>query len=199
MAKSFKQPLLIGLLALAPLFTACERSADISGVTELPVPTVAAARQKTARVVTRQTVSTSGVVYSQWISGGKSTTLTIGKYELFVPKGAVKKPTLFRMQVLSGDVIGVSLNAWDNSFQPVTQFQAPLRLTLPYDDADFSQFENPSKLLLANIVSDTDTSILELVSPSIDPIHQTITGNITHFSIWSLAVSLSKELSPGID
>jgi hypothetical protein len=198
MAKSFKQPLLIGLLALVPLVTACERSADISGVTEAPVAAMAA-RQKTARVVTRQSVSTSGVVYSQWISGGKSTTLTVGKYELFVPKGAVKKPTLFRMQVLSGDVIGVSLNAWDNNLQPVTQFQAPLRLTLPYDDADFSQFDSPSRLLLANIVSDSDTSILELVAPSVDPINQTITGNITHFSIWSLAVSLSKELSPGID
>jgi hypothetical protein len=198
MAKSFKQPLLIGLLALSPLFTACERAADISGLTEAATPTVAT-KPRIARVVTRQTVATAGTVYSEWISGGKSTTLTIGKYELFVPKGAVKKPTLFRMQVLAGSVIGVSLQAWDNSWQPVTQFQAPLRLTLPYEEASAFDIQQPERLLLANIISDTDTSILEIVSPSINPIEQTITGNITHFSIWSLALSVTKELSPGID
>jgi hypothetical protein len=198
MAKSFKQPLLIALLALAPFVGACERSADISGVTETPVQ-VAATKPKAARVLKRSTTPVSGVVYSEWISAGKTTTITVGKYSLFIPKGAVKKPTLFRMEVLTGDVVGVSLLAWDNSGQPVTQFQAPLRLTLPYDEIADADIQNPDRLLLANIVSDTDTSILEVVSPSVDPINETITGNITHFSIWSLAISLSKELSPGID
>jgi hypothetical protein len=198
MAKSFKQPLLIGLLALAPFFAACERSADISGVTETPVQTVAS-KPKPARVLTRSVTASSGTVYSEWISAGKTTTLTVGKYSLFIPKGAVKKPTLFRMQVLTGSVVGVSLQAWDNGWQPVTQFQAPLRLTLPYDEVDAGQIQNPDRLLIANIVSDTDTSILEVISPAIDPINQTITGSITHFSVWSLAISLTKELSPGID
>ena len=198
MAKSFKQPLLIGLLALAPFFTACERAAEISGVTEAPVMT-SSARPKPARVLKRQGTATSGTVYSEWISSGKSTTLTIGKYSLFIPKGAVKKPTLFRMQVLTGEVIGVSLHAWDNSWQPVTQFQVPLRLTLPYDEVSATDIDSTDRLLIANIVSDVDTSILEVVNPSVNPIEQTITGNITHFSIWSLAISLSKELSPGID
>jgi hypothetical protein len=197
MAKSFKQPLLIGLLALVPFFTACERATDISGVTEAAAPTVAT-KPRPAKVLTREGVNLGGVVYSEWITAGKSTTLTIGKYELVIPKGAVKKPTIFRMTVLTGSVIGVSLQAWDNSFEPVTQFQAPLRLTLPYDEAPETEVQHPDRLLLANIVSDTDTSILELVAPSIDPINKTITGNITHFSIWSLALSL-KELSPGID
>ena len=198
MAKSFKQSLLIGLIALAPFSTACERSADISGVTETPVFT-AAARPKPARVLKRQGTATSGTVYSEWISSGKSTTISVGKYSLFIPKGAVKKPTLFRMQVLTGDVVGVSLLAWDNSWQPVTTFQVPLRLTLPYDEVSAADIGSTDRLLIANIVSDVDTSILEVVNPSINPTDQTITGNITHFSIWSLAISLSKELSPGID
>lgn len=197
MAKSFKQPLLIALLALVPVFTACERAADISGLTE--GPTVAAKPAKGVKVLTRQGVATGGTVYSEWISKGKSATLTIGKYQIFIPKGAVRKPTIFRMTVLTDSVIGVSLQAWDNSFQPVTQFQVPLRLTLPYDEASDTELQHPDRLLLANIVSNTDTSILELVAPSIDPVNRTITGNITHFSIWSLALSLSKELSPGID
>lgn len=197
MAKSFKQPLLIALLALTPFFTACERAADISGITE--APTVAARPSKGVRVLTRQGMTVGGTVYSEWITGGKATTLTIGKYSIFIPKGAVKKPTIFRMSVLTDSVIGVSLNAWDNNLQPVTQFRVPLRLTLPYDEAPDTELQHPDRLLIANIVSSTNTSILELVAPSVDPINQTITGNITHFSVWSLALSLTKELSPGID
>ena len=197
MAKSFKQPLLIGLLALTPLFAACERAADISGVTEAPV--AAAAKPKAAKVVKRAHQAVGGHLVSDWVTAGKTTTLKLGKYELFIPKGAVKKPTTFRMTVLTGSVIGVSLEAFDNHGEPVTQFRVPLHLTLPYDEGDITDLENPGKLVLANIVSADDETILDLTNASADTVTKTVKGNITHFSIWSLARVLTKELSPGID
>ena len=194
MAKSYQRSLLIGLITLAPLFGACEQ-ADISGVTESEVSAPeAAAKPKFVKLLLRQSAASGGAVAVDWVTAGKTTTLKVGKYELFVPRGAVQKPTTFRMTVLSGSVIGVSLEAWDNQGNRITEFRSPLRLTLPYDEAHIYN-TNDCKLLLANIVSETDHTILDVVNVGVDTSAQTITGNITHFSIWSLA----KELSPGID
>jgi hypothetical protein len=198
MAKSYQRTLLLGLIMLAPLYAGCERAADIAGVTEAPAQTLTL-KSRHNKVLKRTSVGTSGTVVSDWTNHGKPLTLEIGKYKLWVPKGAVKNPTIFRMTVLTGSVVGVSLEAFDNQGDPVTQFQTPLRLTLPYDEADEAEIDNPSHLLLANIVSESDPTILEIVNPAVNQKHKTITGSITHFSVWSLAIQLSKELSPGID
>ncbi|HEX6066990.1 MAG TPA: hypothetical protein VFZ04_22295, partial [Longimicrobiales bacterium] len=192
-AKSYQRTLLVGLLTLAPLFGACEQ-ADISGVTELP-SIATAPKVKSAAIVSRVTHATSGTVLSDWLTNGKAATLQIGKYKLEIPRGAVKKPTIFVMTVLDGDMIGVRLLAFDKDWNRVTEFPVPLRLTLPYDEADQSDIGNPGKLLFANVASEIDTTILELLSTQLDRDNQTITGNLFHFSVWSLA----KELSPAID
>lgn len=196
MAKSYQRTLLVGLLTLAPLFGACEQ-ADISGVTDAAAPAVAL-KSKQVKVITRAWSALPGTVTSDWVTAGKATALKLGKYTLWVPKGAVQKPTMFRMTVLGGPVIGVALEAVDNKGEAVTHFQVPLRLTLPYDEADLI-LRNPSDLLLANIASEADQTILEVVNVNVNQKEQTITGNITHFSVWSLAIDSSKELSPGID
>ena len=193
MAKSYQRTLLVGLLTLAPLFGACEH-ADISGVTESSAPTFAA-KTKNARIVSRVAHTTSGTVVSEWLTNGKDATLQLGKYKLYVPRGAVKKPTIFVMTVLNGEMIGVSLLAFDKDWNRVTEFRTPLILTLPYDEADQTEIGNGNKLKIANVVSEIDTTILELVNVSRDEANQTITGNLFHFSVWSLA----KELSPAID
>jgi hypothetical protein len=197
MAKSYQRTLLFGLLMLAPLFTACEQSTDISGVTELSAPAAptSAAKPKMAKIVSRVVHTTSGTAISDWMTNGKSATLQIGKYTLEIPRGAVKKPTLFVMTVLDGDMIGVSLRAFDKDFKPVTEFRVPLRLTLPYDEADQAEIGSGNKLKIANVTSEIDPTILELVNITRNAEDQTITGNLLHFSVWSLA----KELSPGID
>ena len=197
MAKSYQRTLLIALLTLAPMFGACEQ-VDISGITE-PAATTVAAKPKVAKLLERVTANSGATVATDWTTAGKSITLTIGKYQLWVPKGAVQTPTTFQMTVLDGPVIGVSLKAWDNQGNPVTHFQVPLRLTLPYDEADLTLITDPTRLLLANIVSETDPTILEVVNPAVNQRDLTITGAITHFSVWSLALEMSKELSPGID
>jgi hypothetical protein len=198
MAKSYQRSLLIGLITLAPLFGACEQ-ADISGVTEQPTASVAYKGGKQAKVLKKKARSPKTTVDSDVATHGKGLELKIGKFELWVPKGAVRTPTTFRMTIVEGDLVGVSLEAWDNQGNPVTQFQVPLRLTLPYDEIDPNEIRNPSDLRLANIVSATDETILELVHVSVDKKSKTITGNIMHFSVWSVALELSKELSPGID
>lgn len=193
MAKSYQRTLLVGLLTLAPLFGACEQ-ADINGVTEPVTPSVAA-KPKTAKVVSRVVHTTSGTVVSEWVTNGKDATLQLGKYRLYVPRGAVRKPTLFVMTILDGQMIGVSLTAFDKDWNPVTEFRAPVMLTLPYDEADQSEVGDGNKLKIANVVSETDRTILELVNVTRDEAAKTITGNLFHFSVWSLA----KELSPAID
>lgn len=194
MAKSYQRTLLIGLLTLAPVFGACEQ-ADISGITEPAAAPAYVPPVRTATIVSRVVHNTSGTVVSDWLTNGKSATLQLGKYTLEIPRGAVKKPTLFVMTVLDGNMIGVRLLAFDRDMNPVTQFAMPLQLTLPYDEADQTEITSTNKLLIANVVSEIDTRILELVNPQVNRSALTITGNISHFSVWSLA----KELSPAID
>ena len=193
MAKSYQRTLLVGLLALAPFFGACEQ-VDISGVTE-PATQSVSAKPRSARVISRVVHTTSGTVVSEWLTNGKDATLQLGKYKLYVPRGAVKKPTMFVMTVLDGDMIGVRLLASDKDGNKVTEFRMPLVLTLPYDEADQGEVGNGSRLKIANVVSETDQTILELVNVVRDDAAQTITGNLLHFSVWSLA----KEISPAID
>lgn len=193
MAKSYQRTLLIALITLAPLFGACEQ-VDISGVTEPAAQTVAA-KPKTAVVLSRVVHTTSGTVVSDWVTNGKDATLQLGKYRLYIPRGAVRKPTLFVMTVLDGDMIGVRLQAFDKDWNKITDFGTPLVLTLPYDEADQAQIEDGGKLKIANVASEFDETILELVNVIRNESNQTITGNLPHFSVWSLA----KELSPAID
>ncbi|HET9439219.1 MAG TPA: hypothetical protein VFO52_03565 [Longimicrobiales bacterium] len=194
MAKSYKRTLLTVLFALVPLFAGCDSARDISGVTEPVTPTVAA-KPKLAKVLTRVINGTTGIAVSDYVTNGKTALLQVGKYQLFVPRGAVKKPTKFVMVVLDNEMIGVRLYAFDKDWQRVTQFHVPVRLTLPYDEADQTQVSGTGKLRIANVVSDTDNTILELVGVEVDTDNQTVTGSLSHFSVWSLA----KELSMGID
>jgi hypothetical protein len=125
--------------------------------------------------------------------------LKIGKYELRVPKDAVSQNTLFRMKIIDGPVAGVSLEAWDSRGNPVTKFKHDLELTLPYEDIEDFEITDPSNLLVVNIAGVNDETILEVVNTRVDKKDQTVTGRIAHFSVWCIAIELSKELSPGID
>lgn len=195
MGKSYQRTLLLSLLLPATVLTGCEQYQDITSVTEpAAYEQAAVAKPKSAKVLTRHADNSGGTVTTEWVTSGQRATLKLGKYELFVPKGAVQTPTTFRMTVLRGPVIGVSLEAFDNQGNPVREFRTPLRLTLPYDEAHVYNIED-CKLYLANVVSESDLTILEVVNVSVDQKRQTVTGNITHFSLWTLA----KELSPGID
>jgi hypothetical protein len=200
MAQSHKRSLLIALVALAPAFTACEQVDEISSVAETTRPAqpinAVNAKPKFATLVWRD--STSSVpkrVAYVWVDGPKKAArLQIGKYALDIPRGAVSQPTVFRMQVVDDGFITAELDAyvWNNGWQQVHTFNQPLKLTLPYDEAASDIVADPTKLLIANTLN---AEILELVNTSVDWRHLTVTGEITHFSMWALA----KEISMGID
>lgn len=201
MAKPYQRTLLVALLSLAPVFAGCDSAVDLSGVPEpaAAIPTVAF-HPKEVTVVTRVFPGTTGVAISDYVTKGKSATLTIGKYQLVVPRGAVQKPTRFAMVVLENDMIGVKLYAFDKDWNEVRQFEKPVQLTLPYDEADETLLRDKhNKLFIANVVSENDATILEMVSARVDESTKTVTGDLYHFSVWSLAIQLSKEFSPGID
>lgn len=191
MTRTYKRWLLTALIALAPVFTACERAEDINSLENVDVqyngsPTSSAANNREARLIARTTTSaTSGTVYA-WVSPGMPATLKAGDYTLFVPKGAIHKMTLFRMEVMSGNYIGVKLNAYTVDGGPVTQFKTLLRLTLPYSEAAAEDVADPSKLLIANVSEDGLNSILELVNAAPNQTARTITGSISHFSDYIL-------------
>ncbi|HEY0671442.1 MAG TPA: hypothetical protein VGD27_04195 [Longimicrobiales bacterium] len=198
MARSYQRMLFRALLVLTPIFTACERAADINGITADPMPATVAFKSAEVRVVTRVVGGTTGYAISDYVTRNKTATLQVGKYQLYVPRGAVKKPTRFMMVVLDSAFIGVRLYAFDKEWKPVTHFHVPVELTLPYDEASADEIR-AGELRIANVVSETDPTILELVSAEVDADSQTVTGSLYHFSVWTLALQLTKELSPGID
>ncbi|HET9440525.1 MAG TPA: hypothetical protein VFO52_10155 [Longimicrobiales bacterium] len=199
MTKSYQRMLFCALLALTPLFSACERADDVSSVTVDPMQATIAFKPGEVRVVSRSTQGGGGYAVSDFVGRNNTATLEVGKYRLQVPRGAVKKPTRFMMVVLENDIIGVRLYAWDRDWQPVRTFSTPLALTLPYDEADEAEIVAGAKLRIANLVSESDPTVLELVAAEPDRINKTVTGRLSHFSVWSLVIQFTKELSPGID
>ena len=192
--QSRRRTLFVALLALAPMFAACERVDQISGI-EMTDVTATARRTKTAQVVTAD-VTASGIAIGS-ASYNKGVTLSIGQYRLVVPKRAVPRKTVFVMTVTPGNAVAVSLKAYRDG-AAVTTFDKELFLTLPYsevvDPAVMGEDEE-TKLVVANISEDGSHSVLEIVNTGIDDEAKTVTGKITHFSIWAIA----KEIIVGID
>lgn len=97
--------------------------------------------------------------------------LRLGDHFLFVPRGAVQRPTTFRMET-SGEGFGVELTAWDKD-GPVTSFAKGLTLTLSYSDLD----KDSAKLVrLEEDGSETDITVWDNTSA------KRVWGVTDHFS-----------------
>jgi len=194
MNQSRNRMLLAALLLLAPAFTACERADQISGI-ETTNFAAAPKRNRVASVVNAE-VTASGIAIG-WASYNKGATLSVGQYSLVVPKRAVLAKTMFVMSVTPGSVVAVSLKAYQNGVE-VKTFVKELSLTLPYseviDPTVFGEDED-TKLVLANISEDGSYSVLEIVNAEKNDEAKTVTGRISHFSLWAVA----KEIIVGID
>jgi hypothetical protein len=197
MFQSGKRTLLAALILLAPMFTACEQVDQISGIDTTDV--TVAAKRKFAKVV-EGNVTASGWD-ADFATQGKGVTLQVGQYKLVVPKGAVGKKTYFMMVVSPGTAVTVSLNAYDaGTWQEVKTFRRELLITLPYSEIDSSVIDNESKLLVANVSEDGSNSVLEIADTNVDNNAKTVTGKISHFSIWAIAREIfAKEIIVGID
>jgi hypothetical protein len=194
MIQSRNRMLLVGLMLLAPVFTACERADQISGIEATDV-TATAKRDKVAAVVNAD-VTASGIAIG-WASYNKGATLSVGQYRLVVPRRAVLEKTMFVMTVTPGHVVSVSLKAYQNGTE-VRTFAKELFLTLPYSevvDPTVLNEDEEAKLVVANISEDGSYSVLEIVNTEVNNEAKTVTGKISHFSIWAVA----KEIIVGID
>ena len=184
MKKSIKQVLLGTVVAMLPMFGACERVDQISSV-ETTDFAAAPGKSKKVKVVTANSTA-SGVVYG-YATQGKGTTLDMGNgYRLDVPRGAVKHPTVFVMKVTPGDRVAVSLEAWSGN-DKITTFRVPLKLTMPLSALSAEDLENTQKLLIANVAEDGSETILDVTNAQVDASKTTIAGFITHFSTWVVA------------
>ena len=182
MTRSYKRSL-FGVVALfAGLLAGCERVNDINNVEP---PRYAIDGSYKLLESDGSTTSTTETTTAE-VRSNESATLSIGKYSLHIPAGSVKKPTTFRMTVTTGDVVKVDLHAYENNGKIVSQFPKGLRLTMPYDYADV---EDPSRLVLAYIVENSDGSyrIVEAVETVADTVNETVSGTIFHFSAYTLA------------
>lgn len=198
MANSYQRTLLAAVLSLASVI-GCENAANFSSVAEPPALSVAALVPKDVKVVTRLFNGPGGIAVSDYVTKSQTATLEVGQYRLVVPRNAVRKPTRFVMIVLDNKMVGVKLFAYDQEWKPVTQFQRPVQLTLPYDEADLSARGPQDRLYIANVVSESDATILDVVAARADDRSQTVSGDLYHFSVWSLALQFTKEFSPAID
>jgi len=68
-------------------------------------------------------------------------------------------------------------------------------LTLPYSAIDPAAIDDAGDLVVANVSEDGSYSVLEIASTYVDDDAKTVTGKISHFSIWAVA----KEIIVGID
>lgn len=188
MTKTYKRYLLAALLTAVPLFAACERVDEISNITAVDAPQLNAggAPRGLVRLVERvSSTSSAQNVDVQWVFPNFDGTLKVGEYVLLVPAGAVKTPTLFRMEVMTGSYIGVRLHAKDVSGRAVTRFRTPLRLTMPYSEANTEEID-PTKLVIANIAEDGSARILEVLEASANPSELLVSGLIYHFSDYAV-------------
>ena len=188
-----KRTLLTALIALLPLFTACDSVDEISSVTNGPSFNASAdasaagvGRRVGGAQPLRQTVSQTGTA-TVTLSAGMSHTLEVNGYSLWIPQGASKGVTRYTMTLVPiTDEAGntyqlVRLKAYDLHGYPITRFRAGLRLTMPYADADPEQLTDEAKLRIG-YVTDGTTNILEIIQVAVNASAQTITGTLTHFS-----------------
>lgn len=176
------------LLALTVVASACDstgmdrvtapptRSADITGSNA----------RNTAIVITR-TLQAEGAAFG--VIGANGGSVVAGKHSLIVPAGVVSDPTLFAMQVVSGDVVYVKLSAYRMSDGvQIYTFPQPVQLVLSYADA---QFTDPSLLTILYLQDGTLTGAAQPMPSTVNLTDMTVSSWLPHFSDYTLGENRS--------
>lgn len=131
-----------------------------------------------------------------WI-GSAGGSLSLASHSLTVPEGAIQGDLCFTMELGSGSVVDVDLNAWemDSSEECKVEgdgwegnlwkgdFDVPVALALTYSRAN--NVSDPADLVVAWVKSATD--ILPL-SSSVDTASETVSSELDHFSEYALFI-----------
>lgn len=126
----------------------------------------------------------SDEVVRQKIEPDVGGTLELLGHSLYVPPGAVDRPTMFVMSVLAGTEIQVELIAYDpDLYEDVggKGFNKPVQLALSYAEADI---DDPESLTIVHITADGDK--VEIDNVYVDTENQVVTGDLSHFSRYAL-------------
>ncbi|HUG41592.1 MAG TPA: hypothetical protein VMM12_13975 [Longimicrobiales bacterium] len=115
--------------------------------------------------------------------GPEGGTLTLLGHSLTIPEGAVERPTMFVMAVLTGTEIQVELIAYDpDLYEDVggKGFAVPVQLALSYAEADI---DDPESLVIVHVQSDGTKVPLE---SEVDTDAQVVRADLDHFSRYAL-------------
>lgn len=110
----------------------------------------------------------------------------VNGHSLEIPRGAVTEPTYFVLGVAPSDNYVVKLAAYRaRDLSAVSQFTIkPLKLRMNYSKAEV---RDPRRLKIVYVSYDL-TEILEVLATSISKTSQVVEANLTHFSIYSMAI-----------
>lgn len=170
------------VLLFALLGTAC----DTMGPDRVLSPTTrrstdVSTNSRSVAVLITQTLQKDSATFA--VFGSNGGTLSTGAHTLYVPAGAVSGPTIFAIQVVSGQNIYVQLRAYDNKTgEPVTVFATPVKLTLSYSQTYFTE---PSVLSVIYLPNGLSGDMVPMPS-TVDQTTQTVSAWLPHFSDYTL-------------
>jgi hypothetical protein len=119
-------------------------------------------------------------------AGGR---VTLGFHELIVPRGAVERPTVFRISKTLGPHVRVDLSATDQrSGEQVTSFPRPVELRLSYRFVPLRGVD-PARLVVLWLKDDSATGELVPVPTRVLPESRYVIGSLTHFSQYAMGLN----------
>jgi hypothetical protein len=116
-------------------------------------------------------------------------TLDVLGHSIFVPKGAVSKPTLFTVFALPGGYVEVDLRAGLRGILGILidiggrGFNEPVTVTLSYERS--TNIPDPSKLVVLRLNGLFGEP--EVIPTTVDPVNKTVSAKLDHFSRYAIA------------
>jgi len=152
------------------------------------LPLLLSAQQDTADLFHSEPGKTAGKIVAQAITrDGGSIRSSDGKITLTVPAGALSKSTQISiLPVSNGSPNG---NGLAYRLEPSgVHFEKPLQLLFNYDSASV---KDSTQMLFGISMQDNKGNWYQLRKCTVDTVAKTVSGNINHFSEWSLFEHLS--------
>lgn len=195
-----RRALYVLLLLLAGGVAACERAERLGDLTAPVAPQFSHdgngnANRENWRYLKRKsgTRVESGMYCTRNPINNKGGEVVFPGGSLDVSRGAVKNATIFCATVNDDDdaSIKVELRAFENgSWNPVTNFNGQVKLTLDMSEADVSDWTS------LGVVYRVGKTPVEKMPTSYDKRNETVTATLTHFSDYSV---LQKDPTPILD
>lgn len=192
MTRNWKQIGLMPLLAAALWLAGCSDQGSPLAPVQQPVaqgPSESLSLKDDLAAIMEGEAPDLSARSNEAIIGPQGGVLYVSLHYLYVPKGAVKKPTLFRMELPTDGRIGASLTATSVGSSKTNDvgssgFKKPVYLTFSYAYAT-NPPSNPEQL---KIFWEKKNGRLEAQPTTVHPWWKAATGELRHFSDYILAM-----------